>query len=152
MNSKHRILAAAGAAVVVLSGLALAGRAAKKDVIWPAEAIQWQDGPVKGVKVAALWGGMDKSGPYGALLKFDAGLTHALHHHTQSLKIVVISGTFLHQPEGGEMARLGPGSYLLQASGRKHVSGCAPEAECQFFMTSADKFDLKIAAGAKPGQ
>ncbi len=145
---------AAAAALSVLGGLALAGapaKAKKKDVIWPAEAVKWAEGPVKGVRLANLWGDMMKGGPYGTLLKFDAGLMHPLHWHSQTLKIVVLSGTFVHKPEGGTEAKLGPGSYLLQAAGGHHISGCAAGAECEFFMTSGDKFDM-TTADAAPGE
>jgi hypothetical protein len=91
------------------------------------------------------------SGPYGVPIKFGAGLMNPLHKHTQSLKIVVLSGTFVHHPDGGLEAKLGPGSYLLQAGGKNHVSGCAAGAECEFFMTSGDKFDL-IPVEAPPAE
>jgi anti-sigma factor ChrR (cupin superfamily) len=116
--------------------------ASSKDVIWPADAIKWEAGPLPGVHVAKLWGDWMKGGPYGVLVKFDAGVMNPLHKHTRTLKIVVISGTFVHQPKGGTETKLGPGSYLLQAGGTWHVSGCAAGADCEFFMTSSDKFDL----------
>lgn len=150
MPSKYKVLVVASAVLLGLSGLALAakGKMTKKDVVWPAETIKWEDGPVKGVRVASLWGGMMKGGAYGALLKFDAGLMHPLHWHTQNLKIVVISGTFVHAPEGGAETKLGPGSYLLQRGGAKHASGCAPGADCEFLMTSPDKFDMTVVKNA----
>lgn len=144
MKSDYISLALAGAVLLGLGGVAAAkdAKTMKKDVVWPAEAIKWEDGPAKGTHVAALWGGMAKGGRYGALLKFDAGLMHPLHRHTQDLKIVVISGTFVHKDENGSESKLGPGSYLMQAGGRKHSSGCAPGADCEFFMSSSDKFDM----------
>jgi len=124
---------------------------ATQDVVWPADAIKWEVGPVPGTHVAALWGDWMKGGPYGVLVKFDAGLMNPLHKHTQTLKIVVLKGTFVHQPAGGVVTKLGPGSYLMQAAGSNHVSGCAAGADCEFFMTSADTFDL-IPAEAAPKQ
>ncbi|MDP9360064.1 MAG: DUF4437 domain-containing protein [Acidobacteriota bacterium] len=148
-----RVIIAAVVAMLVLSMSVVAladkgGKTMKKDVVWPADAIKWEDGPLKGSHVAKLWGDWMKGGPYGVLVKFDAGLMNPLHKHTQSLKIVVLSGTFVHQPAGGVETRLGPGSYLMQASGMNHVSGCAPGADCEFFMTSGDKFDLILAKEA----
>ena len=151
MRLKYKELAVVGTVLLGVSSMALAAAGAKtmkKDVVRPAEAIRWEDGPVKGTHVANLWGGMAKGGPYGVLIKFDAGLRHPLHWHTQSLKLVVISGTFVHTPEGGTETKLGPGSYLLQAGGRKHISGCAPGADCEFFMTSSDKFDMTVVENA----
>jgi len=152
MKIDLRTLAVACACVLGLGAFAGAGKAGKatqKDVVWPAEAIAWVDGPAPGAHTAKLWGDMAKGGSYGVLIKFDAGIMHPLHWHTQSLKIVVISGTFVHQPEGGTETRLGPGSYVLQVGGAKHTSGCAAGAECQFLMTSSDKFDMKNVEKAK---
>jgi hypothetical protein len=125
-------------------GTADAGKAgAKKDnVVWSADAIKWEPGPVEGTQVAKLWGDWMKGGPYGVLIKFKAGTMHPMHVHTQTLKTVIMAGTFVFHPEGGNEMRLGPGSYLLQAGGKNHVSGCSPDADCEFFMTSPDKFDM----------
>ncbi|WP_082591379.1 cupin domain-containing protein [Duganella sp. Root198D2] len=141
------------AVATLLSANAAAKDKAKEDVVWPAEAVKWEPGPVPGTKFAKLWGDMAKGGPYGVLVKFDAGQINALHHHTHALKIVIMSGTFVHKTDGAPETKLGPGSYLMQAAGKKHVSGCEQGAECTFFMTSDGKFDLiddsKAAASDK---
>jgi anti-sigma factor ChrR (cupin superfamily) len=144
-------------AVLAVSTLLSASAQAKDkpmgDVVWPAESVKWEAGPVAGTKIAKLWGDWMKGGPYGVLVKFESGQVNALHHHTRALKIVVISGTFVHKSDGAPETKLGAGSYLLQAAGKKHVSGCATGAECTFFMTSDGKFDLiddsKAAASDK---
>lgn len=144
MNKSRRFIIAAGF-LLAAAGLALAagdGKALRKDTISPAESIKWESGPRPGIQVAKLWGDWMKGGPYGVLVKFNAGLMNPLHKHTHDLKIVVISGTFVHTPEGGTESRLGPGSYLVQVGGTNHVSGCAPGADCEFFMASSGKFDL----------
>jgi hypothetical protein len=136
------LVALAGVLFLCIGAAAMAADAAKSDIIKPAGEIKWEDGPLKGSHVAKLWGDWMKGGPYGVLVKFDAGLMNPLHKHSQDLKIVVLSGTFVHQPAGGAETKLGPGSYLLQRGGQNHISGCAAGADCEFFMTSADKFDL----------
>lgn len=137
--------------VAATAALAVAAAAEKgKDVVWPAEKIAWAAGPAPGTKVATLWGDMNKGGPYGVLIQFDAGITHPLHWHSKDLKVVVLSGTFVHQPEGGAETRLGPGSYLMQAAKGRHVSGCAAGSECRFVMISGGKFDLKPVETKKP--
>jgi len=151
MMKQSRLIAALALAVSAVAIAATSGKAVKKDVVWSADSIKWEDGPVKGTRVAKLWGDWMKGGPYGVLIKFDAGLMHPLHKHTQSLKIVVLSGTFVHHPSGGDEVKLGPGSYVMQASSKNHVSGCAEGAECEFFMTSGDKFDL-IPVEAPPAE
>ncbi len=152
MKLSGKTLAVAGAVLLGLAGAALAAQGAKamkKDVVKSAESMKWVDGPMKGVHVSNLWGDMTKGGSYGAMIKFDAGMMHPMHSHTQNLRIIVISGTFVHHPEGGAEARLSPGSYLVQMGGEKHVSGCAPGSDCVFFMSSTDKFDF-IPAEAAP--
>jgi len=145
MTRRSKALLVVLSVLLLMGSVALAAtgsKAPKKDVIWPADAIKWEEGPLKGTHVAKLWGDWMKGGPYGVLIKFEAGLMNPLHKHSHDLKIVVLAGTFVHHPEGGEETRLGPGSYLLQRGGRNHISGCAPGAECEFFLTSSDKFDL----------
>ncbi len=146
MSKRGTVVSTAAVAVLLaVGGFAMAKTAPKavhKDVIMPADAMKWEAGPLKGVQVAQLWGDWSKGGPYGVLVKFEAGVMNPLHKHTHTLKIVVLSGTFVHQPKGGVEEKVGPGGYLLQAGGQYHVSGCAPGAECEFFMTSTDKFDL----------
>lgn len=143
-TARFFVLAASvlGMAVSVPAYAAKAKKAAAANVIWPAADIKWEDGPAPGTHIANLWGNYKKGGPYGVLVKFDAGVMHDLHKHTQTLKTVIISGTFVFTPEGGTETKLGPGSYLLQKGGMKHISGCSADSECEFFMTSNDKFDM----------
>lgn len=110
----------------------------------PADGMKWDDLPgATGVKIATLWGNYTK-GPFGAIVKFPAGFSTPLHTHTHNMKIVVISGTFLQTPEGGEEHRLGPGSYLMQpGDGYKHTTGCDQASECVFFVDGTGAFDLK---------
>ena len=138
MNRWKILIALAAVSLLALSVEAVSS----KEVVWPADQIKWEPGPLPGVHVAKLWGDWMKSGPYGVLVKFDAGHMNDLHKHTQTLKIVVVSGTFVYEPKGGKQSKLGPGSYLVQPGGVWHISGCAAGADCEFFMTSADKFDL----------
>jgi len=136
--------------LLLLVGIAVAGatiaRAATKEVIWPAADIKYKE-VVPGVSKVDLWGNSEK-GAHGSLTKFVAGTTHALHTHTQDVKIVVFSGTFVYTAENGPETKLGPGSYVLIPGGKKHSSGCTADAECQFFEEQAGKFDMKML-GAK---
>ena len=143
---KQTLAILAGAALLATSPATLAAKKSREDVVWPADAIKWEAGPIKGTHVAKLWGDWTKGGPFGNLIKFDAGLMHPLHHHTQGLRIVIVSGTLVYHPEGGNETKLGPGSYLYE--NQKHVSGCTKDADCVFFMTANDKFDLIDDSGA----
>jgi quercetin dioxygenase-like cupin family protein len=124
------------------SGQGTTGTAA---VIMPAADLKWGDldpTGAPGVKSADVWGDHTQ-GAFGGFTKFPAGYVAPLHTHTNDLKIVVISGTFIHTPEGKPAARLGPGSYLMQSGGNyRHTTACDKASECLFFIQSTGKFDL----------
>jgi quercetin dioxygenase-like cupin family protein len=128
--------------------------AAKKAVIWPAGDLKWTDLDEKnpGVKIADLWGNHAK-GAYGSIIKFPAGFTAPLHTHTHDMRLVIVSGTFIHGPEGKPEVRLGPGSYLMQPGGYRHTTACDKASECVFFTESNGKFDLKpVEEGKAPAK
>ena len=114
--------------------------AASAEVVMPAADMKWKD-VIPGVTQSVLWGDPD-TGAYGAITRFKAGVQHKLHTHENDIKIIVISGTLTYQPDGGEMKKLGPGSYLVQPAGKKHMSGAGPEADCVFVQQSSGKFTL----------
>jgi len=120
--------------------------------IVPAADLKWVELDPKGapgVKVADVWGDHTK-GAYKGFTKFPAGFTAPLHTHTNEMRIAVISGTFIHTPEGKPEVRLGPGSYLRQAGGNyRHATACDKASECLFFTESDGKFDLKPVEGEK---
>lgn len=124
--------------------------AAGKAVIWPAADLKWVDlaGGPPGVKIVDLWGDHTK-GAYGALLKFPAGFTAPLHTHSSDMDIVVVSGTFIHGPEGQPEVGLPAGSYLKEPANYRHSAACDKAAECVFFAEGKGKFDLKMVEEAK---
>jgi quercetin dioxygenase-like cupin family protein len=131
----------------VLAAVVLAqGSGAAKPVIIPAGDLKWTDlDPVgaPGVKTSDVWGDHTK-GAFGGFTKFPAGFVAPLHTHTHDIKIAVVSGTFIHTPEGKPEVRLGPGSYLMQPGGSyRHISACDKASDCVFFIQSAGAFDLK---------
>src|SRR4249920_1395040 len=87
---------------------------AAKPVILPAADVKWVDAPnaPAGVKQAVLWGDPAK-GRFGVLEKFPAGFSAPLHSHSATLRLVIISGTVIHGPEGKPEVRLAAGSYLV---------------------------------------
>jgi quercetin dioxygenase-like cupin family protein len=128
-------------------------KAATKAVIRPAADLKWTDlsADAPGVKIADLWGDHTK-GAFGALTKFPAGWSAPLHTHTHDMHIVVLSGTFIHTPEGKAEVRLGPGSYLMQPGGSyRHTTACDKASECEIFTESKGKFDIKpVEEGKAP--
>ncbi len=121
---------------------------AKKAVIMPAGDLKWVDldpNGAPGVKSVDVWGDHTKSA-YGGFTKFPAGFSAPLHTHTHDMKLVVLSGTFIHTPEGKPEVRLGPGSYLMQPGGNyRHSTACDKASECLVFIESTGAFDLKPA-------
>ena len=121
-------------------------------VIVPAADLKWTDldpAGAPGVKSADVWGDHTK-GAFGGFTKFPAGFVAPLHTHTNAMKIAVISGTFIHTPEGKPEVRLGPGSYLMQSGGTyKHTTACDKASECLFFIQSDGKFDIIPAEAGK---
>ncbi len=132
------------------AGTVLAQAAAGKAVVMPAADMKWEvmQGP-PGVQIAQLWGDYTK-GAFGALLKFQAGFDAPLHTHTNDMRLVVVSGTFIHTPEGKPPVRLGPGSYLMQAGGNyRHTTGCDKASDCVVFGESNGKFDIQMVDAKK---
>jgi anti-sigma factor ChrR (cupin superfamily) len=125
---------------------------AMQAVAVPAADLKWTDldpTGAPGVKSADVWGDHTK-GAFGGFTKFPAGFVAPLHTHTNAMKIAVISGTFIHTPEGKPEIRLGPGSYLMQAGdGYRHTTACDKASECLFFIQSDGKFDMIPAEAAK---
>jgi anti-sigma factor ChrR (cupin superfamily) len=123
-----------------------AGKAGSSHPVFvPASDLKWTDLDPKGapgVKVADLWGDHTK-GAYGAYLKLPAGFAVPLHTHTQAMRVVFLSGTYIQAPEGKPEVRLGPGSYMMQPGGNyRHTTSCDKASECLFFVESNGKFDL----------
>lgn len=115
-------------------------------VVWPAADMKWvatPDAPA-GVQQVLLWGDSTK-GHFGTITKFPAGFSTPLHSHSANLKMVMISGTVIHGPEGKPEVRLSAGSYLFEPAGYKHTTACDKAAECVFFMEGDGKFDLVMA-------
>jgi len=126
--------------------------AADRLVVDDANGLKWTDLDPKGapgVKIVDLWGDHSK-GAFGAFLKFPAGFAAPLHTHTNDMKIVVISGTFVQGPEGKAEFRAGPGSYVMQPGGNyRHTTACDKASECELFIQSTGKFDLKVVEAPK---
>lgn len=111
----------------------------------PAANLKWSDldpSGAPGVKVADLWGDHRK-GPFGAMFKLPAGFAAPLHTHSHDMRVVIISGSYIQQPEGKAEFTLGPGSYLLQPGGNyRHITRCDKASACVFLVTSSGAFDL----------
>ena len=121
-----------------------------KAVIIPVGEMQWVVPPNSppGVQMAVLWGDPAK-GAFGALHKFAPGFSVPLHFHSAGYHCVVISGTFLQTVEGEAEKSLTSGSYVAYTGKKKHVTKCAPGAECIVFIDSGGAWDVVVADAAK---
>lgn len=143
MSRKWAVALGIAVAVILVSAEPARGADAGKAIVWPAKDLTWTDAvnaPPE-VKQAVLWGD-PATGAFGTMMKFPAGFTAALHWHTAGLRMVVVSGTVIHGPEGKPAVRLPAGSYLTEPSGYKHTTACDKASECVFFMEGDGKFDL----------
>ena len=117
----------------------------------PGADLKWTDldpAGAPGVKVAKLWGDPPK-GAFGAFFRLPAGFATPLHTHTHPMKVVIVSGTYIQEPDGAPVFRLGPGSYLMQPGGNyRHTTSCDTAADCVFFVEGNGAFDLHVVADA----
>jgi anti-sigma factor ChrR (cupin superfamily) len=125
----------------------------EQPVFMPAADVKWTDldpNGAPGVKIADLWGDHTKEA-FGAYLKLPAGFAAPLHTHTNAMKVVFLSGTYIQAPEGKAEVRLGPGSYMMQPGGNyRHTTSCDKSSDCVLFVESDGAFDLKMVDAGKP--
>ncbi|HEV8269497.1 MAG TPA: DUF4437 domain-containing protein [Thermoanaerobaculia bacterium] len=116
---------------------------AGKAVMWATDELKWIDPPnaPPGVKMAVLWGDPEK-GAHGAMHKFPAGFTAPLHHHTADHNVVVVSGTVVLTPEGGEAKKLPAGSYFSFTGKKKHTTACDAGSDCVLMVDCKGKWDV----------
>lgn len=151
-NTGSRIWKLSLALLVTAAALAQAADSGKMpakakggEVISPAGDYKWVDAPnaPPGVKQVVLWGD-PTTGKFGALQKFPAGFSAPLHTHSAALKMVILSGTVIHVPEGKPEVRLPANSYLFDPPGYRHSTKCDAASDCVFFLEGDGKFDIKM--------
>ncbi|MGH8130833.1 MAG: DUF4437 domain-containing protein [Steroidobacteraceae bacterium] len=141
----HRIirLAAATGTLVVVASLGVAISQDRKDVVHVDSATATYKELNPGASGVTLWGYMDK-GAYASFTKFAAGANHALHTHTNDLRLVVLKGAYIYKPEKGKEKRVTAGQYLFIPGGDRHVSGGDAKEGALFYQESDGKFDLNF--------
>jgi quercetin dioxygenase-like cupin family protein len=78
------------------------------------------------------------TGPFSALVHFPAGFTGPKHSHTASYSGAVVSGTISH----GEGENMGAGEDWKQAGGAVHVTNCASDTPCVFYVAMDGAMDM----------
>jgi quercetin dioxygenase-like cupin family protein len=135
-----RVLVSCSIAAALLGSSAAAaeGGADAKALALTPEALEWQPVPVvPGMTFARVWGPAD--GAQGRFVRIPANGRLPLHTHTATVRVVVISGTYVYGPRGEPERRFGAGSFIVTPGGLAHVAGCA-EA-CLYYEEVAGKPD-----------
>ena len=90
--------------------------------------IEWIKG-AEGVYFGLLWGDWEQ-GPFGMIVKTEAGHTIATHAHSDDYDGVTIQGHWGHIFGDGEDVVLPPGSYARQVKGDFHSDYCVGPDDC----------------------
>jgi hypothetical protein len=110
-----------------------------------AAALEWFDldpEGAPGVQLATLWGN-PADDAFGAFMLLPAGFEAPLHTHTHPMKVVIVSGTYIQEPDGEPVVHIGPGSFMMQPGGDyRHLTSCGADSDCVFFVESAGAFDM----------
>jgi quercetin dioxygenase-like cupin family protein len=96
----------------------------------PPAALDWKPVPLlPGMMFARVWGSAD--GPQARFVKMPANAKLPLHKHTATVRVVVVSGTYLYGLQGEPERHYEPGSFIVTPGGVPHVAGC--HEACLYF-------------------
>ena len=105
--------------------------AADPPTLWNAKDLQWIDvAQPAGARQAVLWGDA-KSTDNGVLVRWKFNSKAPDLVRTQDVHIVVFTGTFTVEIDGG-YREFGPGGFISIPKGVKHSLGCEASGECKF--------------------
>lgn len=90
--------------------------------------LKWEEG-APGIYFAPLWGDWNK-GPYGMVVKIEAGKAAPFHSHTHDYDGVTIQGTWVHTFGKNDERKLKPGSYTKQTGKEDHGDRCEGTVDC----------------------
>lgn len=118
-----------------------------KAVVTPASDVTWTPGGIPGVSTAAVEGDMSK-GPSHFFLKYAAGFTAPIHHHSPDHYVTVVSGNLVIVVDGKEQ-RVPPGSFFAFTGKAKHGARCEGSEDCVMFVDARGAWDV-VPEAAKP--
>lgn len=127
-----RLLGSFALLASVLAGRARAGEARGGEaapVALRAEALEWRAVPGFPGRIARVWGPAD--GPQARFVRLPANTRLPPHEHTATVRVVVVSGTYVYALHGEPARRYGAGSFVLTPGGAAHVAGCSDA--CVYF-------------------
>ncbi len=113
-----------------------------------AKDIKWTEVPdMKGIWSSTIDGDAGK-GPHHSFMKFAAGFSAPVHHHSSDHFVTVVSGTLVLTVDGAEH-RLTPGSYFAFKNKQAHSTACAEGADCVIFTDVRGKWDVVMPTAKK---
>jgi hypothetical protein len=91
-------------------------------------------------KRANVWGDSSK-GPFGYFSHYDGGWELPPHFHTNDLRGVIVSGTFVIHVLGQAAKELPAGSYFFVPGKTQHTDMCLGGQPCVVYFTGAAPLD-----------
>lgn len=86
--------------------------------------LAWDPVPViPGMMQARVWGPAD--GAQGRFVRIPPNGKLPLHRHTATVRVVVVSGTYVYGVQGEPERGYGAGSFVVTPGGVAHVAGCS---------------------------
>ena len=143
---RHRHTAAALLLILVIIGASAAPAAGVKLpqetglVLLAPSDIKWLPGSRPDISTVPLWGDRTK-GPYGRLSRYDSGVHLALHYHTNELRGLILSGTWVIQVAGAAAKELPAGSYF-SVPGKTHHTDTCKVGPCVVYLSNDAAPDL----------
>jgi quercetin dioxygenase-like cupin family protein len=131
-------------AAAVAAALAASPAAFADTTVAPKANLAWTAAGVPGVSTAAVRGNMSK-GPSHFYLKYAAGFSAPVHHHSADHYVTTISGTLVLVVDGKEH-RLEPGSFFAFTRKAKHAGRCEGSDDCVMFVDARGAWDVVPAA------
>ena len=110
-------------------------------VLLASSDISWTPGSRPGFARAPLWGDR-RTGPYGEFQRYDGGYQLPLHFHSNELRGLIISGTWVIEVRGQAAKELPAGSYFSVPGKTQHVDTCKSGAVCVLHLTGELPLDL----------
>ena len=126
-----------------------AAGSAGKAVVTPKADVHWKPGSIPGVSTAAVQGDMEKGASH-FYLKYAAGFSAPLHHHSADHYVTTVSGNLVLVVDGKE-SRLPPGSFFSLTGKKPHATRCEGSEDCVMFIDARGPWDVvpERAAAAK---
>ena len=126
------------ALALAVAGVALAG--AGKTSLAPQADLKWTNAGIPGVSTAAVEGDM-KKGASHFYLKYAAGLSTPVHHHSPDHYVTTVSGNLVLLVDGKEQ-RLTPGSFFAFTGKAPHAARCDGSQDCVMFVDARGAWDV----------